>query len=637
MSTPPSSGRLPEIDPLPHRRAASPSPVVRLVCLLFVCLAATAPAAARTPEEVACTRAALAELLSRLTVTDAAGQLPTVPQTLFLSRRGEGSFEGLVVGASGWRALSSPVGEPAEPGPEHHLAFQVHPGSRDLLANPERPPLPQVTLVREAQGTSLVAPGSPFEVHLHLDPTLRDDAGDENRVARPSPSPSPAAIRIDNLEVAFDPRDGGAQSDGGAGLRRGTPADTGPGRGVPADLGTGCGDVPEARERRVLAVLQRTLRPRLVDEIAGTVYDARVALYVGREPDEVRALIRLVEPFSRSLLPGELELAVSAAAGGDGRLLGSGGMRLVRRTGALTEVRGAIELVQPGVPGLERAGETVAALTVDPVVLAAAELFDWHEVLEPTAWNRQPSAGAVADTCTELAAAGGVTTAAIAEALATAGDGDEGTALLAARLAWALVAPAELVERVRADRRGIARALQRSGLGGIGGIGSGGETLPRFSPETPGDRLIVRGRLRELATGRSPRWETLLGCLGARPRYQPERGRAVLEIAPVFDLALLAEQLETVAAVTEVLPETLRPARPSDQLCARPGTRGEVGVFEYRLSSGADEYVHLVTRPPGGRESRGARVTVEDMWNRKLPTPAPDWMEGGWICDAWGD
>lgn len=578
---------------------------------------------------MACTRDALSELLTRLSVTDVAGQPPTVPQTLFFSRRGEGSFEGLVVGASGWRALSPPAGQPAEPGPEHHLAFQVHPGGRDLLANPERPPLPQVTLVREAQGTSAVAPGSPFEIHLHLDPTLADGPGEGSQTIRP-PRPV-AALTVDNLAVD-GPADGGDML---AGRRRGTLAATGPGRGIPGDLGSGCGDGAGARERRLLAVLQRTLRPRLVDELAGTVYDARVALYLGAEPDEARALLRLVDPVTGSLLPGELELAVSAEPGSDGRLLGGGGIRLLRRTGAHAGVRGVIALVEPGVPGLDRTGPTVAALTVDPVVLAAAELFDWHEVLEPTAWNSPPSSGAVVDSCTELAAAGGVTTSAIARAKSAVpdvgGEGDDGSALLAARLAWSLVAPTDLTERLREDRRQIARALERSGLGGLA------RTLPRFSPDTPGDRLVVRGRLRELATGRSPRWETLLGCLGARPRYEPERGRVVLEVAPVFDLALLAEQLESVAAVTEVSPETLRPASPSDALCARLATGGEDGVVEYRLSSGSEEFVHLVARPARGAGEAGSRVTVEDVWNRKLPVPAPDWMEGGWICDAWGD
>jgi hypothetical protein len=341
--------------------------------MIGLCCAAPAPAAERQPltaAQVECNRDQLAAMLARARVTGPAGEVPEVPQILFLSYANRfGFYDGMVVGRSFFRpAAEPPVFPRPVPGPEHQLGFHLNPSVRELLLNPERAPLEQVSLTRETSTSTLVVAGSPFEVVLAVDPTLGGLGG-----------PGPGGLVIDNLS---------APPAEGAGFRA---ADTKPGRGLTA---SGLTDLCHTRftdlDRRIFSILQRTLRPEIFDGSRNVRYDTQVAVYRGEAPDDYRADVYLVDPQSGVRHPVPLEARIRVVADGSGRLT-DGHLNLpVHSLPEGPEAMGFVAIVQPLFGGVDSEPVSVVSYPVGWPVPGAPESFwdfDWRDVLDGTAWN----------------------------------------------------------------------------------------------------------------------------------------------------------------------------------------------------------------------------------------------------------
>jgi len=118
-----------------------------------------------TSEEVACNRAQLNRLLNRLSLSASVPETASPTRELAVTYSNERAFyEGLgIVGQDFFSGQLTP---------EYELAFNLNPSLRDLLANPARPPLPQISLSREAAASNFVKPTNPHAFTLLLNPRL---------------------------------------------------------------------------------------------------------------------------------------------------------------------------------------------------------------------------------------------------------------------------------------------------------------------------------------------------------------------------------------------------------------------------------------------------------------------------------
>lgn len=356
-----------------HPAALRPSPVL----LLLTLLAAPLPTGARDdrvplfPEELsACNRDQLDALVERISVTTPAGALSPVVQSVLLTYSNRfGFFEGVVAGMPFHRSLLAP-GAPGfqGPGPEHQLAFHLNPDVRELLLNPARTPLAQVSLTRETSTSNLVAADDPFAVRLRLRPGLP-----------PGGAPGAGDLVIDNLA---------APGPDGQGV---LPADTKPGRGLSTSGITGlCHTKLTALDRRIFAILQRTLRVYVPHEASGLAYDTRIAIYRGVMPTEYDAQVHLVNPVTGALeLPPPFfatpRLSIFVVVDDDGRL--TEGLLAFTELPAVAASKGFAAIVRPVFGGQEPGAEydAVAQIPWDP--FAQPFSFDWRDVLDGTAWN----------------------------------------------------------------------------------------------------------------------------------------------------------------------------------------------------------------------------------------------------------
>lgn len=359
--------------PATARSAARPSPLVPLVLLLGIALGS--PPAARADDrnvltvgQVACNRGQLQALLERVEVETVPGPESRARSVLVGYANRFGFYEGLVV-ATPWTREVLVFVAPETPVPELHLAFHLNPDVRTLLLNPERAPLSQVSLTREASTSNLVPPGDPLATVVRFDPTLAPDPGGAGDLV------------IDNLD---------GPPPGGAGPRA---ADTKPGRGF-ADAGLTdlCHTRFTALDRRVFAVLQRVLRLELADLQRSLRYDTRIAVLRGQAPDEYLADVYLVDPETGELYPEPLVLRIEVGLGSDGRLAeGRIEAGIVPKPGA-ARAEGGVHVIRPVFPGVEAGYEPLATVQVtsDPEATPGVPPvagFDWRAVLAETAWN----------------------------------------------------------------------------------------------------------------------------------------------------------------------------------------------------------------------------------------------------------
>ncbi len=330
-----------------------------------------------TAEQVACDQAQIERMLGRMRATALLIRFGyDLPTALFLSRSAStSSYEGLALANQFLRITDGSPADPVPP-PEQHLAFHLNPNVRELLLNPARPPVGQVSLNREQSASNLVPPGGLTEVTLSLDPTLPGN-------------PDPDLLVINNLEVpgVSNPYNGFLSNS------------TKPGRGLAADnLLVPCHTDLTAQDRKVFLVLPRMLR-------------IRAELRNGHEPDIEAAIFRKedahtygveIDFFDLSALGGgvlghvALELVVSWSP--DGHLT-SGTIRVLPycangETQGCTQV-GQIStrvlLVPPVFAGNTKWNENdprVVSLffgSLSPIPAPAAVNFE--DLLKDTTWN----------------------------------------------------------------------------------------------------------------------------------------------------------------------------------------------------------------------------------------------------------
>lgn len=347
------------------------------------------PGSQPTPAQVTCTRQQLVGLFDRLRVLGPDGGGPARPYSVFVSPGDPaGRIDGLLVG----RDL--PEGDGTE-GPERQLGFHLDTAVRDLLLNPERPPLDQVVLARETSTSLLLSPGDPFEVAVAIDPTLRasvDGGGDGVGGIEPTD------LVIDNLGSPPGDRPGGRPG--------GRAASTRPGRGLLEDgITTVCQARLDSIDRRVFSLLERTLRVDVRDPESGTRYAPLVALYqansnpdrppewgvnLGGDPATYGADVYLAEPRTGVRLPGRLvvELAVWPRDPPDALFPYSLRFRIVAAEGDLPALTGDVTLRPPALPGVEA---PAAPLGVQSVAEAGERApwveVPWQDLLAGTAWS----------------------------------------------------------------------------------------------------------------------------------------------------------------------------------------------------------------------------------------------------------
>lgn len=280
-----------------------------------------------------------------------------------------GFYEGMVVGEPLYRRDQVPqVPTLPGPGPEHQLGFHLNPSVRELLLNPARTPLAQVSLTREASTSSLVSAGDPFAVVLSLDPSLDPTSGGHG----------PGDLVIDNL--AAPGPDGPPRA-----------ADTKPGRGLTdAGLTQLCHPNLQPLDRRVFAVLQRTLRVDVADPVRGLRYDTRIAVYRDEPPDQYLADVFVVDPETGAMRPTPLVARIQVAVDASGRLAaGHLGVPVHQLTDD-PPVVGSVFITPPLFGGVDDQYAPAVSYPVGGPVPAAPETFwdfDWRDVLAATAWN----------------------------------------------------------------------------------------------------------------------------------------------------------------------------------------------------------------------------------------------------------
>ncbi|HEV7516269.1 MAG TPA: hypothetical protein VGR07_08215 [Thermoanaerobaculia bacterium] len=321
-----------------------------------------------TPQKVACNQAQLARLLNRLRL------LGPLNEVLVTYSNEHAFYEGLGVASQG--VFSGRLT------PEYELAFDLNPSLRDLLLNPARPPLPQISLTREDSASNLVKAANPHVLTLELNPLL---------------SGTPAAadlLVVNNLEVPAV----GQLYNG----FRGTSA--GPGRGLAADaLLDPCHADLTPFDRRIFALLERLVRTSAILFLGGSAVnplDTQVAIFRGEDPHTYRVDLSPVGVISVPAGDPRLAVAIRIDWDSNGRLT-TGRMEVlpVCATPGQTDCTGrevdrfddvTVRLIPPVFPGSQTWSDA------DPRVKTVVGGFgrfptpvdvDFAALLAGTAWN----------------------------------------------------------------------------------------------------------------------------------------------------------------------------------------------------------------------------------------------------------
>jgi hypothetical protein len=289
--------------------------------------------------EVSCDAARLAALAQRVSV-DLPHSSKEASVALSLTRTGD--FAGLAYSA---QAVSSP---------EHLLAFSTNPEESTLLRNPGRQQLFSLSATRNDLGSDLVAPGSPNEIRLTLNPTLGSN-----------PPPGNLLV-LDNVR----------RPDG-------SPTATRPGRGLAGLLDPCHGKLTEA-DVHLFRLLSRLVRVR-----ADGAASYELAIYRGEEPHSYRIDVWVHDAAGAEL--GKIAAQVDATYDSAGRL-NRGTLRAFGPCGSPQEtncttltVPGFVEIVTPTEAG--GVWESTGSL----VLIGGGpdeDDIDWIRVLEGTTWRQ---------------------------------------------------------------------------------------------------------------------------------------------------------------------------------------------------------------------------------------------------------
>jgi len=315
-----------------------------------------------TAEDVACNEAQLRVLLSHMSVAGPAGGSPVRPVTLLASYSNRyGFYDGLLV------ANQQPLLAAADAAvaPEQALAFHLNPSIRQLLLNPARDPLPQISLEREDTASSVVPAGSPDALTLYLDPTIDQTGGD-------------ARLAINNLRL---PAPG--QAANGA-----LTTSTKPGRGLDTVLSL-CHVNFTDFDRFVFALLERTVR---AEALGSGSAEAKIALF--RSTGELTYRIHVFP--AAAPYPGKVAFQLTLQATPDGHLVRGILAALPtcpqgQQLGCTNSAVGVrLWIVPPVFAGSEvrRTGGPGVSLTYQAgQPLPATVTVDWERLLAGTAWN----------------------------------------------------------------------------------------------------------------------------------------------------------------------------------------------------------------------------------------------------------
>lgn len=215
-----------------YRRSTRRSILALAATAVSIAALAALPAGAQTrtltAEQVRCNGDQLAELAARTRVErpEGAGTKSIGVSYTFASRFGD--LSGLAY-TQQFHRDGRVAGTP-----EHHLWFSGNSHEVRMLRNPARPPLPALSLTRNALNSDLVPAGNPDRFEVLIDPTLAGANGGS--------TPVQGLLRLDNLE-------------GPAGLATSAK----PGRGLLGIVGS-CHDRFTDADVHVFALLAKTLR-----------------------------------------------------------------------------------------------------------------------------------------------------------------------------------------------------------------------------------------------------------------------------------------------------------------------------------------------------------------------------------------
>jgi len=568
-------------------------PVLMLALIFTLALASVPSAAAQdprvplTPAEVTCNQGQLLDLVRRMEVSDLEGNLPGVVQSLFVSYSNRhGFYDGMVVGMPRFRSTAEPPIPGFGPGPEHQFGFHLNPSVRELLLNPERTPLAQVSLTRETSTSNLVTVLlgnlNPFAVVLAVNPTLGGHgAGD---------------LVIDNLGVPpADPTLVGFR-----------PADTKPGRGLSeAGLTTLCHDRLTDLDRRVFSILQRTLRADLLDPVLGLRYDTRITLGRGEAPDEYIATISPVNPETGRLRPF-IQVHIRVGTDGAGRLT-DGHLDVSVPELADYPVLGEVAIVRPLFGGVDSEYVPEVAYPIGTPVPAAPSTFwdfDWRDVLADTAWNE----GAAA-----LRECGQGT----AEEIAATPREDTNRELLAIGLAGGLTADQEVYDRLGRDLEAI-RAMTPA----VENV--------QYLTTNEGKRLYVMAdsaaTYASMKQGTYQEWDCLNDWYGleeiiADAPFPATDPWVIVRLKGIYDLLRIAPEYEVLPGIASASPVVAGfPAILLSSLCV---TRDGATYHYFFEVAGGDAFTtfYFTTEAGGSVELVG----IYDP--RSLgPSPPPGWL-----------
>lgn len=588
-------------DPRCIGRVARPrrpvGPALTLVCAtllgLGLGLASVVPAAAEdprvtlTPGEVFCNGEQLVELVGRMEVLDPRGNLPGAVHSLFVSYSNRhGFYDGLVVGMPRFRPTAEPPVTVVGPGPEHQLGFHVNPSVRELLLNPERTPLAQVSLAREASTSNLVTVPvggtNPFAAVVALNPTLGGHG--------------PGDLVIDNLLLPPpDPTVGGVR-----------PADTKPGRGLSEEgLTTPCHDRFTDLDRRIFSILQRTLRVELHDPARGLRYDTRIALFRDEDPAEYRATVFPVDPETgERRAPLHVTIRVETDESG---YLTSGHLSVASPELVDYPVEGRVAIVRPLFGGVDREYLAEVSYPVGTPLPAAPESFwdfDWRDVLADTAWNEGREAVRQCGQGT-------------AEELAATPRDDPNRELLALAVAGGLTADQEVYDRLGRDLTAIRRMTPAV-------------AEARYLPATDGKSLFLvadsAATYRAIERGEYREWDCLNDWYGleqvvteaAFPETHPW---VSVRLKGTYDLDRIAPEYGGLPGIESANPDGVPyPAVLLPSLCVT--AEGSLYHYFFDVVSAAAFTTFYFTT------SRDGSVDLVGVYDpRSLePAPPPDWL-----------
>lgn len=337
--------------------------------LLLGALAVALPAEAQLTNEldttqVTCNEQQLEQILGLMTLERRNNNNPNRSLTLLMTYSNEvGFYEGLAVMNQSPLRADGPVGSQAS---EHFLAFHLNPDIRQLLSNPERPQLAQVSLVREETASNLVGSNSANGLILSLNPTLDPDADE-------------ALLEINNFLATGQ----------ACGLARGV--DVKPGRGlIAAGLTRSCHQLLTDFDRHVFAILERIVR---VQVSGNQTVDTKIAIFRGEAPLTWR--IDVYPLSATGAMSGKVALELDLQADSQGRI-STGELRILPpclggtpQTGCssstvnlevflLAPVFGGVQSRLAGGPGVS----IVFAGTSPPPVPV-----DFGDLLADTTWN----------------------------------------------------------------------------------------------------------------------------------------------------------------------------------------------------------------------------------------------------------